>query len=183
MNLKKLIFVFAALALVGCDETVKLEDGRIPQELLPYAQALTGEFRGSVEGRPNALTFSLDGDRMVATSLEDLVMAGCNSAIGNLKQIRYSGDVKKGDVEITSAVFDFDPVNCRSIEGRELHVERIKREDGKVSFTTSILSETYVERVCRPEPIPPHPPHYGGGVREVCETHVRSFYINGRFSN
>lgn len=182
MTFKKLGLIMAALALVGCNETLKIEDGRVPQEFLPYAQALSGEFRGSVEGRPNALTFSLDGDRFVASLAEDFVMAGCDSKIGALKEIRYSGKLDKGDVEIVSAVFEFDPANCRSIEGRELLVDGIKKADGKISFNTSVLSETYVERVCRPEVIPPYPP-YGGGVREVCETHVRSFYINGRFSN
>jgi hypothetical protein len=173
------IVLGAALVLAACDENVKIENGRIPQQFLPYAQELVGEYRGTVEGKANAIQLSLDGDRFVATSREDLVMAGCNSVIGDLKSVSYSGDVAKGDVKITYAKFDFNAVNCPSIQGRELELSSIERKDDRIFYRTRILSETYPERTCRWEP--GSPPNYGG--REVCETNWRYLYIDGSFSN
>jgi hypothetical protein len=180
MKLAKLgILLSAALALSACDDTLKIENGRVPQAFLPYAQELVGEYRGSSEGHPNALQLSLDGDRFVVTSSEDLVMAGCKSVVGNLKSVRYSGDAAKNDVKITSAVLEFSAPNCPSIQGDVLEINSITREEGRISLRTRILSESYPERICRWEG--GGPPTYA--PREVCETQMRYLYIEGRFSN
>lgn len=179
MTFRTLGLLLAALTLTACDDTLKIEDGRVPQQFLPYARELVGEYRGTVEGRANVITFRLDGDRFVANARHDLVMDSCNSIIGNLKEVSYSGKESDNSVKITTAKFDFNPNNCFSIQGKELVISGIEKKEGHTVFRTSILSESYMERVCHWEPMPPP----GGGMREVCEYQQRQYFIDGRFAN
>jgi hypothetical protein len=180
MKLANLGFLLSSvLVLSACEDTLKFENGRIPKPLLPYAQALMGEYHGTKEGFSDAIQLSLDGDRLVVTSDEDPVMAGCNSVVGNLKSVRYSGAAEKGDMKISSAIFEFSAPNCPLIQGNKFEIYNIARNDGRISFRTRILSKQYFDRECRWQA--GSPPSYD--PREVCETNLRRLYIEGRYSN
>ena len=182
MKTVKLLSLLAlSLGLAACDESVKIENGKVPQNLLPYAQALTGEYRGVVDGRANQLSLSLAGDVFQAKALNDLVLPGCESEIGALKEVTYSGKMEKNDVAITSATFEFNPNRCPSIEGKRLYIEGIKKEEGLTKFSMRILSETRPERQCHWEVVTG--PDGSVYQREVCTTNWVQYFIRGRFTN
>jgi hypothetical protein len=117
-----LLFILFVLgtALTGCEQTVQLKDGLIPEEMIPHLQPALGNYRGQVERRTIGLTASLQDKHLVLQSSDDLIAPACDSKIGNLKQFSYKENKDK-TIQITEAVFDFDPNLCgNDVLGRKL---------------------------------------------------------------
>lgn len=108
--------------LTACEETLKIQNGKIPAEYVPFAQKFLGEYHGQIEFRPTSLIISLEEDnRLVLQSPNDLLAPVCRSKIGNLTQLIYK-EGKNHSIKITEAIFDFDPHLCgNQIAAQQIH--------------------------------------------------------------
>lgn len=147
--LASLILLFGLTALTACDQTLKTEDGRIPEALLENAQRWTGAYSGAVNRQPQELAFRLEGDRPVLETAIDLTGdSTCGSAAGPLKAIRF----KKKKSQLVDLEFAFDPGSCTdSFEGRTLTVQADLLKDGSVrAIRYAIFRDTRPQYYCDP---------------------------------
>ncbi|MCM2323517.1 MAG: hypothetical protein NDJ90_09675 [Oligoflexia bacterium] len=130
------LLAVALLAVAGCKQRVEIKNGMVPDELMPYAQALVGEYRGQVERKANTLTIGLDGNRLVVTTSEDLLDPVCESQLGDLLTVAYKEKDKQ--IRLTNAELKFDPALCSDrVEGREVHITF--EEGNPISFDLMLL--------------------------------------------
>ncbi len=180
MKSSKILFaLLATVALSACDETVKIENGKVPQNLLPYVQKIVGEYNST----SNRITLSIENDALVVKAAKDvgdtLEYAGCNSKIGNLLDISFSGDIAKGDVAVTGANFDFNPNFCTNIQGRRFTIENLKTAGSQTTFDTSLLNYMEAQRDCHIEVITE--PNGSTSAREVCTTNWAPVNVRDSF--
>jgi hypothetical protein len=135
-NYAHIVLALAALtALSACNQTLEIKDGTIPEEFVPYVQKYLGNYHGQIEHRPSGLNISLESNRLVMKSTDDMIAPACASRIGNLKKITYKEEKDKS-ITITDAYFDFDPNLCgNDIAGRELHFTAAKKEPLTLDMT------------------------------------------------
>lgn len=130
-----------ALFAAGCDKTVDIKDGKVPAELTSFVAKYLGNYTGVFEQTNQTLTLSMNDNRLILDTPNDLLGASCKSKAGNLTKLTYSN--KDNNIEeVTSAEFDFDPGLCAStIEGRTVTIEGKKSKDGISRLKVSILKE------------------------------------------
>lgn len=168
---------FAVVLLVGCNKSVDIKDGQLPAELVPFAQKLTGTYEGRFNGVPNAVTLSLDGNKLVASTAQDLLGDGCGSSLGSLTRVAYSGKSEK-DVEIKKAEFALNHGNCRGrAVGKELVLSG-KEKDGRYVLKATLLVGYHWEEEWEPGEVvcQPSGPR-GGGYCWRTPGHMRSVRV------
>lgn len=111
LALKFALCIGLAIAATACDQTVKITDGNLPNELLPYIQPALGTYLGQTEHRATGLVMSLEGNHLTLKSTDDIIDPTCKSTIGNLLKLTYKENKDK-TIQITEALFDFDPNLC-----------------------------------------------------------------------
>ena len=127
-NSQWIVVLGLGAALVGCNQTVKITDGQVPNELLPYVQKFLGEYTGQIEHRATSLVATLDGNRLVLKSIDDLIAPACMSKIGNLTKLTYEVEKDKS-VTVKEALIDFDPALCANdVKAKELEISVKKGE-------------------------------------------------------
>lgn len=110
-----------SLFLTGCQEHLKIENGELPDGLIPYAEKFVGEYEGIVNGVPVSLRLALNGKKVMLSSSADWVSPGCHSTVGELREV-YVRD-KEGQKNLVTGVFAFSAGACSlSVWGKELKV-------------------------------------------------------------
>lgn len=130
------------LGFIGC-KSVKIKDGRVPQQYLSEAKKLEGTYRGQFNGVPGTLTVKFQGSKPVVTYKNsrgtDILNNNCGSRIGNLFKVTMKGT--KENPEISKALFAFDPGGCSlMVQGRELALSFKNTKDG-MRVKVSLLSD------------------------------------------
>jgi hypothetical protein len=106
-----LVLSVSVFVLSGCNQPVKVVDGKVPAQYLPQAQAVMGNYVGSFGGVATTLTATLKDDRVVLTSSVDLLGAYCGSSFGLLTSAWATGSSDQ-DASLTEATFDFNAGKC-----------------------------------------------------------------------
>jgi hypothetical protein len=166
------------LIFAACNQTLEIKDGMIPEEFLPHVQKILGSYQGQVERRSTGLIASLEGNRLVLKSTDDIISPACQSQIGHLKKVTYKEEKDK-TVTITEARFAFDPNLCgNDIIGRELHFVTAKKNP--LTWDMTLLDHREWGWVCSgtighyPYPQPTYP-----GDR--CWQETYNIFMTGRF--
>lgn len=178
-TLKLALCGLLAVAALGCKD-VDIENGTIPAEYVELAKKLAGEYKGRFENNHGSLNLSIDNNnKMIATfsgSRGDLIGAGCNSKIGNLRKVYLAGKGKK--VRVTGALFDFSAGKCSdAVEGRVVEMA-LRTKNSKNILDLTIFERRDFEYVCPPGPGNPGGPGYGN---DNCQWQSRDYYLTGRF--
>lgn len=161
-----------SLVLPSC-KSGEIVNGEVPNQYLPEAKKLEGVYHGKFNGVSGALTISFEGNRPVVTYKNkkgtDLLNNNCNSQIGLLREVEVQN--QNGNMQITSAVFDFNPGSCsKEIAGRHLRIA-IKESNDNPALTLGVV-ETATGR-----------PYCGiRGPDSVCEIHYDYTYLYGNFA-
>lgn len=168
-------------ALVGfsaCDQSVQLSDGRLPQELIPYAQVLVGNYAGQVDRKPITLTIGLETDGKLRLSFsEDIVASSCGSQIGNLKEITYGGSANSPN--LTSAMFEFDPGQCLGeILGNEILIKVKMTEGQPIQLNLQLLDHYETQQRCGWDP----PTGKGGAPTQNCRYETYPWHVRGKLT-
>jgi hypothetical protein len=173
MKYTKLLSVVAvSFALVACDDTVKLTNGELPAEYIPYAQPLVGQYRGQIDRKDAEINLALNGNKIVYTGT-DPVAPACQSKVGDALKITYKKN--NGSVQITSATFAFDAGLCRAnVQGDTLYMSF---ENNAVDV--SLLERSSWRTECDDHYVP-GPPGTGGHWRHSCRQVAEHRYISGR---
>lgn len=163
---------------IGC-KTVKIKDGRVPQEYLSEAKKVEGVYRGEFNGVSGELIISFQGNKPVVTYRNsrgsDILNGNCRSSIGDLYSVTVKGS--KNDPEISKALFRFDAGTCSlNVQGRDLALNFKDTNDG-MRVKVSLLREINERRDCRWVPgAPPHSPPY-----QDCTWYQDPVYLYGTF--
>ncbi|NUM88358.1 MAG: hypothetical protein HUU37_04055 [Bdellovibrionales bacterium] len=178
----KLLVLAAALLLAACDSTLDIVNGEVPANFLGNVQGLLGTWNGQFNQRALQVTISLDGNRLVWSSNDDMIAPACRSHVGNLKRVTYRE--KDGKVEVTGAEFFFDANLCLTRPmGDALYVDF----ENATAMQIAIRDRMESRIVCGSQPFPtfpghggiydPYPPYPGYG----CRTEHFYSYLVGRF--
>ncbi len=143
-----------SLVFSGCKSTVPISNGEVPDQYLDHAKKATGVYHGQFNNVSGDLVINFSGNRPTVTfkkgSSRDLLNSGCKSKIGSLREVDVKGD--SSNPRITSAVFDFDPGQCRSyVEGRSLRID-FKEKNGMIQLDTSVVQKSTEALYCDPYP-------------------------------
>jgi hypothetical protein len=103
------ILASGLLALVACEK--EITDGRVPAEHVAQAQALAGEYQGSMDKVPGRLVLSVDASNRAHLQYynrfgNDLLNGDCDSSVGALKLV----DVRNN--KLRRAEFAFNEGKC-----------------------------------------------------------------------
>ncbi len=171
-HITRLSLLAICLLAVGC-KTIKVEDGKIPNDYIIEAQKYVGSYSGAFEGRDGKLDISLEGNTVHLQFLDgknnDILGDECSSQLGLLQEITVSGS-KKNPI-LDRAAFALDPAKCSDrLLGRSVNLYFSHQG---TQLNVAILHRT--ESVYRCEPGGP----VGGAPRCNYETEYR--YLRGRF--
>ncbi len=166
------------LALVSCN-SVKIENGEVPDGYLDAAAQFVGDYDGEFNGQKGTLSVSLDGNKLRLefsnSAGNDIIDSACESSIGDLVSVSVR-DLGDGEYVFRRASFNFSPNKCSQwILGDSIDVS-IRVNDDRVKLVLALLEEYSVDRFCRQEPPPP-----AGSGRLVCDS-PRAEYIRGEFT-
>lgn len=162
-NWKVSLLCAFCFVLFACDQDVKIVDGHVPAEYLPYVQPLMGDYTGQFNRQANTLTARLSGDVVELTTQQDLLGSGCRTQIGKLTQISYAQKDNASPV-LTQAIFDLDPNLCsQDVIGQKLYVT-LQSSKTPVKLNLAVLEGYRREWECSglattyPGPGYPYPP-------------------------
>ncbi len=160
------------LSLVGC-KSISIEGGHLPKQYLLQAKKLEGRYVGSFEGTKAEIVLFLRGDRPILKYVDqtskDILGADCQSKIGLLQAIMVEN--KNGRESLGPLEFGFDPGHCVSVQGRQVILRFLKRNQ----FEIRILDHRELEGECDPR----FPPPYNG---HRCGTPEVPVYREGYFT-
>ena len=131
-----------------------------------------GTYSGYADSQPTTINVALDGNHLVMTASPDVLGAQCSSRIGDLKRVRVGGNNNNYYVE--GASFAFDPNYCVMVQGRELDVS-LRRQNGQIRLSTSVLESTEWRQECTPECTPMN------GCQNHCQMVPYQKYARGNF--
>lgn len=160
--MSRLLIILSSLFLaLACKETVKVENGEIPNEYLSLAAPYMGTYEGKIDRVPSVIHLTLNGNRVVMSGSLPL-RPECQSSYGNLQSLV----VEKNNSKITvhGANFAFDSNRCFTF-GKEVNLEF----DGNKLYYSLLLDSrrdwvctpdiySYVPATPTPPPTPPVPP-------------------------
>lgn len=189
IEMKKMMIMFGMMAavLAGCDETVSVSNGEIPDTYLGQARLFMGRYVGSsqtytVDGKgylkllstAGIFELSLQGNRPVLTyqnpSANDLIGDGCHSRIGQLLSVSITKDGK----HLRGAEFAFDAGACTNfVAAKTLAIFFDKDKNGNIE---KIMSRLFVRSDSHESCT-----HTGGPDGESCSTIYDPIYLSGTF--
>lgn len=159
------------LTLLGC-KSVEIKGGHIPQEYLQQASEFEGTYEGFFNNKNAEIKLYIQGDqpRLLYSDADgtDIIRMQCHSHIGLLKTIFFEN--RNGSDSLERLEFEFDPGNCKNIQGRRLILRYISQN----KFEVRILSHSELEDECDPRFPPPREGDNCGRI-EV------SKYLEGKF--
>ncbi len=151
---KHLLALAASLsALVifsACKTSVQVTNGEVPSQYLEHAKKAEGVYHGQFNGVSGDLIVSFSANRPVVRfrnkNGSDILNSGCKSKIGSARQAEVTGD--NDNFRINSAVFDFDPGQCRkNIDGRSFLVD-FKEKNGTIVLDVKIAQKSTHQQKC-----------------------------------
>lgn len=160
-------------ALSSCDDTVKIKNGELPDNMVASAAKLLGTYTGVFGDSNNTLNVALIGNKLIVTPQVDLLGSACHSQLGNLKEVAYHTDDNQA-VVLDEVDFDFDSVDCIDVIGSTLALTSHVNSHGALQFDAQLLRDYRITTVYIP-----------GG--EVCSTdshgHTSCYQTPGHWIN
>ncbi len=170
---KGLSLVFLCYGLSSCqDVDTKVNDGKVPDSYLEFAQMAEGLYKGDFNGREMTFSLELDADNKILFSVSNDLLPGCNSRVGDLNRIRSYFKPKAPRASDVSDVFyiatlDFDANQCLSdVLGKNLELVYRSGFYNKVELRI-FKNEVETEMHCAP--------------KTTCVTFRKKVYLTGTF--